>query len=260
MDIIVCLKMVPDTSETEVRVDSTNKDILKVRLVYTTNEADNYALETALLLKEKHGGSVTLISVGPQKVDEVLRMGLAKGADRAIRLTDELFDKGDAWTTAKVLAQAISQNKFDVVLTGCIATDDGYSQIGPTIAAMLKIPSASYVNKLEVIDNSKLRVDRELEGGILERKEISLPALLTIQTGINTPRYASIIGIKRAGSKPLDILDAAKLNFDATALESLTELDKMYMPKVEAKAQFIAGSDDEISEKLSILVKEKVGL
>ncbi|MBS4014892.1 MAG: electron transfer flavoprotein subunit beta/FixA family protein [Candidatus Latescibacteria bacterium] len=260
MDIIVCMKMVPDTSETEVRVDSTNKDILKVRLIYTTNEADNYALETALLLKEKLGGTVTLISVGPQKVDEVLRMGLAKGADRAIRLTDELFDKGDAWTTAKALAQAISQNKYDLVLSGCIASDDGYSQIGPTLAALLKIPSAAYVNKVEVLDNTKLRIDRELEGGILERKEISLPALLTIQTGTNTPRYASIIGIKRAGAKPLDVFDAAKLNLDAQALAGLTELDKMYMPKVESKAQFIQGSDDEISDKLATLVKEKAGL
>ena len=260
MEIIVCLKMVPDTSETEVRVDSTGKDILKVRLVYTTNEADNYALETALLLKEKYGGTVTLISVGPQKVDEVLRMGLAKGADRAIRLTDDLFEKGDAWTTAKVIAQAISKIKFDLILTGCIATDDGGSQIGPALAALLNIPSAAYVNKIEIIDNVKLKVDRELEGGILEKKELHLPALLTIQTGINTPRYPSIIGIKRAAAKPLDVFDATKLGIDIKAIESLTILERMYMPKIEAKAQFITGSDDEISLKLATLVKEKAGL
>ena len=260
MDIIVCLKMVPDTSETEVRVDSTEKDILKVRLINTTNEADNYALETALLLKEKFGGTVTLISVGPQKVDEILRMGLAKGADRAIRLTDELFEKGDAWTTAQVLYQAISKNKFDLILTGCIATDDGNSQIGPTLAALLNIPSAAYVNKIEMIDSTKSRVDRELEGGILERKEITLPAVLTIQTGISTPRYASIIGIKRAGSKPLEVFDATKLGIDPKMLESLTELQQMYMPKVESNAQFITGSDDAVSEKLATLIKEKAGL
>jgi electron transfer flavoprotein beta subunit len=254
------MKMVPDTSETEVRVDSTEKDILKVRLMYTTNEADNYALETALLLKEKFGGSVTLISVGPQKVDEVLRMGLAKGADRAIRLTDELFEKGDTWITAQALYQSISKNKFDLILTGCIATDDGNSQIGPTLAALLNIPSAAYVNKIEMIDSTKSRVDRELEGGILERKEISLPAVLTIQTGINTPRYASIIGIKRAGSKPLEVFDATKLGIDPKMLESLTELQQMYMPKLESNAQFISGSDDEISEKLATLIKEKAGL
>lgn len=260
MEIVVCLKMVPDTSETEVRVDSTGKDILKVRLIYTTNEADNYALETALLLKEKYGGTVTLISVGPQKVDEVLKMGLAKGADRAIRLTDDLFEAGDAWTRVYALYQAISKNKFDLVLTGCIASDDGNSQIGPMLAALLNIPSAAYVNKIEMIDSTKSRVDRELEGGILERKEISLPAVFTIQTGINTPRYPSIIGIKRASSKPLDIFDAAKLNIDLKTLESLTELRQMYIPKVEAKAQFIAGSDDEISTQLATLIKEKVGL
>ena len=260
MDIIVCLKMVPDISETEVRADSTEKDILKVRLVYTTNEADNYALETALLLKEKFGGTVTLISVGPQKVDEVLKMGLAKGADRAIRLTDDLFEKGDAWTTAYVLSLAIAKNKFDLILTGCIATDDGNSQIGPMLAALLKIPSAAYVNKVEVIENTKAKIDRELEGGVLERKEISLPAVLTIQTGINTPRYASIIGIKRAASKPLDIFDSAKLSIDSKSLEALTELQRLYVPKVEAKAQFLQGSDDEIAAKLSEIIKEKAGL
>lgn len=260
MDIIVCLKMVPDTAETEVRVDNTGKDILKIRLVNVTNEADNYALETALLLKEKHGGTVTLISLGPPNVDEVLKMGLAKGADRAIRLTDNLFETGDTWTRTYALYQAISKNRFDLILTGCIASDDGNSQVGPSLAALLDIPSAAYVNKVEVLGNNKLKIDRELEGGILERKEISLPALLTIQTGINTPRYASIIGIKRAGSKPLEVLDAVKLGVDPKMLESLTELQQLYMPKVESKAQFIYGSDDEISEKLATLIKEKAGL
>lgn len=260
MDIIVCLKMVPDTSETEVRVDSTNKDILKVRLVYTTNEADNYALETALLLKEKHGGTVTLISLGTPKVDEILRMGLAKGADRAIRITDPLFEQIDAFTTAKVLATTIAQQKYDLILTGCIASDDGYSQIGPSIAAFLKIPSAAYVNQVELINNNRMKISRELEGGILERKELSLPALLTIQTGTNTPRYASIIGIKRASSKPLDVYDAIKLNLDQSKLIGLTELEQMYMPKVEAKAQFLSGADDEIATQLATIIKEKAGL
>ncbi|MCX7785540.1 MAG: electron transfer flavoprotein subunit beta/FixA family protein [candidate division WOR-3 bacterium] len=260
MDIIVCLKMVPDTSETEVRVDSSGKDILKVRLIYTTNEADNYALESALLLKEKLGGTITLITVGEQKSDEILRMGLAKGADRAIRLTDSLFEKGDAWTTAKALYYAISPIKYDLILTGCIATDDGFSQIGPTLASLLNIPSAAYVNKIEVIDNTKLRIDRELEGGILEKKEMPLPALLTIQTGINTPRYPSIIGIKKAAAKPIEVFDAVKLNIDPNTFESLVELEKMYHPVVEAKAEFITGSEDEISAKLTGIIKEKVGL
>ncbi|MEO0076695.1 MAG: electron transfer flavoprotein subunit beta/FixA family protein [candidate division WOR-3 bacterium] len=260
MDIFVCLKMVPDTSETEVRVDSTGKDILKVRLLYTTNEADNYALETALLLKEQFGGTVTVISVGTQSVDEILKMALAKGADKAIRLTDDLFLNGDAWTVAYALYQAISKNKFDLVLTGCIATDDGNSQIGPMLAALLQIPSAAYVTKVEIINNTKAKVNRELEGGLLEIKEISLPALFTIQTGINTPRYPSIIGIKRASSKPFEVLNATQLNIDPNKLAALTEIRQLYQPKVEAKAQFITGSDDEISTKLAELIKEKVGL
>ncbi len=252
--------MVPDTSETEVRVDSSGKDILKVRLIYTTNEADNYALETALLLKEKFGGTITLITVGEPKSDEILRIGLAKGADRAIRLTDSLFEKGDAWITAKALSRAISQIKYDLILTGCIATDDGFSQIGPTLASLLNIPSAAYVNKIEVIDNTKLRINRELEGGILEKKEIPLPALLTIQTGINTPRYPSIIGIKKATAKMIEVYNSQQLNLDPNTVKCLVELEKMYHPLVESKAEIITGTEEEISAKLTDIIKEKVGL
>jgi electron transfer flavoprotein beta subunit len=261
MEIFVCQKMVPNTQDTEVRIDDSKKDILKVRVTYTTNEADDYALEAALQLKEKLGGQVTVISVGDKQVDEILRMALAKGADRAIRLSDELFNKyrSDAYSVAYFIAQAIKQYKFDLILTGCIATDDGYSQVGPSIAALLNIPSAAYVTSIEVIDN-KVKVSRELEGGILENKELSLPALLTIQTGINKPRYPSILGIKRATSKPLEILDAFKLGITEETFSPLTELLELFYPKAISKAQFLSGSEEEITEKLAMIIKEKVGI
>ncbi|MEO0072549.1 MAG: electron transfer flavoprotein subunit beta/FixA family protein [candidate division WOR-3 bacterium] len=262
MEIFVCLKLVPNTQDTEVRIDSSKKDILKVRLSYTVNEADDYALEAGLQLKEKFGGQVTVITIGDQASDEMLRMALAKGADRAIRLTDELFTnlRYDPLATAYILAQAISQHKYDIILTGAIALDDGYSCVGPALAGFLKLPSAAYVTHLELLDNSRLKVSRELEGGILENKELALPAVLSVQTGINKPRFPSILGIKRATTKTLMVLNAQALNISPDNLKALIDLVEMYYPEIISKAQILTGSDEEISEKLASIIKDKVGL
>ncbi|MCS7258523.1 MAG: electron transfer flavoprotein subunit beta/FixA family protein [candidate division WOR-3 bacterium] len=262
MEIFVCLKLVPNTQDTEVRIDSSKRDILKVRLSYTINEADDYALEAALQLKEKVGGQITVITVGEAQADEMLRMALAKGADQAIRLSDEVFTnfRYDPLTIAYLLAKAISQYKYDLILTGAIASDDGYSAVGPALAGFLKIPSAAYVTYLELIDNQRLKVSRELEGGLLENKELALPCVLSIQTGINKPRYASILGIKRASSKPLTVLNAGQLNVNQKDLKMFIDLVEMYYPEIVSKAQIISGNEEEISEKLALIIKEKVGL
>lgn len=256
MDILVCLKRVPDTAEAVVIPDTTGKDIVKDRLTFSTNEADNYALEEALLLKEKFGGTVTLLTVGPKSSEEVLRMGLAKGADRAIRLWDERFTNSDYFTIAKVLATACQTLNYQLILTGCMATDDGYAAVGPTLAAILDLPQATYVNKVEIQDG-KAKIQRELEGGWLEVKEISLPAVLTIQTGINTPRYPSILGIKRASSKEIPVLDCAALKLNESDFSPKTVLEKLSIPMVESKAVFLQGAPDEISTQLTKILKEK---
>ena len=249
MEIAVCLKRVPDTAEADVKVDATGKDIVQDKLAFTINESDNYALEEALLAKEKHSANVTLVSVGAKEAEEVLRMGLAKGATAAARIDSASLGETDGIGVARVLAEWFKGKKFDLILTGAIASDDGNSQVGPALAGLLDLPHAAYVTKLD-IQPGKLTVKRELEGGFLEVKELSMPAVVTIQTGGNTPRYASIMGIKRAGAKPID--QAA-----ATTPDVKAQLIKVYVPEIEGAAEMIEGTLEEKALKMAQLLKEK---
>ncbi|MFO7649880.1 MAG: electron transfer flavoprotein subunit beta/FixA family protein [bacterium] len=249
MEIAVCLKRVPDTSEADVKVDPSGKDIVKERLAFTINESDNYALEEALLAKERLGGNVTLVSVGPKQAEEVLRMGLAKGATAAVRIDDAGLQGADPVSIARVLAEYFRGKSFDLIFTGCIASDDGSSQVGPALAELLGLPHAAYVTKLEYGD-AAVTVKRELEGGLLEVKEIARPCVVTIQTGGNSPRYASIMGIKRAGAKPVDQLTPA-------AVQPQTELVRLFVPEISGAAEMIAGTVDEKAAKMAQLIKER---
>jgi electron transfer flavoprotein beta subunit len=253
VEIAVCLKRVPDTAEAEVKVDASGRDIVRDKLAYTINEADNYALEEALLAKEKHNANVTVVSVGPKQAEEVLRMGMAKGAAAAVRIDDADLGTSDPIALARVLASFFTDKNFDVVMCGAIATDDGNSQVGPALAELLGRPHAAYVTRLD-IQPDKLVVKRELEGGFLEVKELSLPAVVTIQTGGNSPRYASIMGIKRAGAKTVDQLAPAGLG---GVPESRTTLVKLYVPQVTSAAQMLDGTTDEKAAKMAQLLKEK---
>ncbi len=249
MEIAVCLKRVPDTAEADVKVDATGKDIVRDKLAFTINEADNYALEEALLAKEKHNANVTLVSVGSQPAEEVLRMGMAKGATAAARIDDAGLAGCDSIALAGVLAAWFKGKSFDLVLCGAIASDDGSSQVGPALAELLGLPHAAYVTKLE-IQAGKVVVKRELESGFLEVKELALPCVVTIQTGGNTPRYASIMGIKRAGAKAIEQVAPARP-------ESKTSLIKVYVPEIVGAAQMFEGTVDEKATKLATLLKEK---
>lgn len=249
MEFAVCLKRVPDTSEADVKVDSSGKDIVSERLAFTINESDNYALEEALLAKEKLGGNVTLVSVGPKQAEEVLRMGLAKGATAAVRIDDAGLSGADPVSIARALAEFFKGKSFDLIFTGCIASDDGSSQVGPALAELLGLPHAAYVIKLEH-GEAAVKVKRELEGGLLEVKEVSRPCVVTIQTGGNSPRYASIMGIKRAGAKPVEQLTPA-----APAPQS--ELVRLFVPVVAGAAEMIEGTVDDKAAKLAQLIKEK---
>jgi electron transfer flavoprotein beta subunit len=249
VEIAVCLKRVPDTAEADVKVDATGKDIVREKLAFTINEADNYALEEALLAKEKHNASVTLVSVGAKESEEVLRMGLAKGATAATRIDNANLGETDGIGVARVLAEWFKGKTFDLIFTGCIASDDGNSQVGPALAELLGMPHASYVTKLD-IQAGKITVKRELEGGLLEVKELSTPCVVTIQTGGNAPRYASIMGIKRAGAKPIEQAAGAKP-------EARAQLIKVYVPEVVGAAEMIEGNVEEKAAKMAALLKEK---
>jgi electron transfer flavoprotein beta subunit len=257
--IAVCVKRVPDISEADVRVDDSGRDVVRDRFQFTINEADNYALEEALLLKESQDAEVTLVTVGPKEASEVLRMGLAKGAARGVRIDDAGLEKADGLSLAAILAAYFRKEQFDLVLTGCIAQDVEDSQVGPALAQMLDWPHAAYVISLEG-KGDVLQVKRELEGGFLEVKELPRPCVMSIQTGGNTPRYASILGIKRAGSKPMDELDAAALELsvdEAGEAGSKSKLLRLYVPEVTGAAEMIEGDTGEKATKAVEILKDR---
>ena len=259
MDIVVCVKQVPLTAEAEVMVDDTGRDIKKERLVFDVNEADNYAVEEALLLTEKFGGTITLVTMGPESADKAIRSLLAKGTHEAVRLTDEHFAQSDAFATAKTLAGALKTIKFDLVLTGCYASDDGYSQVGATLAELLELPHATMVTGLQILDG-KAKIERELEGGTHELLEIELPAVLTIQTGINEPRYASILGLRKAMKKPIKVMSLKDLGLTENEVGragSKTILERLSVPPKGEGAQILEGAPEEVSTKLAEIFRER---
>ncbi len=262
MNVVVCVKQVPDTSDpdTEVHIDSSGKGVDESKFSFVINDADNYAVEEAILLKEKHEGEVTVVNIGPEAANQVVRMALAKGGDQAIRLDDERFAFSDITATARLLASAIKDLEFDIVMTGCIATDDGYSAVGVTLAQMLDLPHAAMVKSVEVIGDNRLKVGRELEGGLLEMLEIETPCVLTIQTGTNEPRYASFKGIRAASKKEIKVMDleATGLSEDQVGEAGSTAVMVEYsVPVVGELAEILEGDAAETAVKLSGILKEK---
>ncbi len=262
MNIVVCIKRVPETADADVVIDKSGKDIDKSGLVFDLNEWDSYAIEEAILLKEKLGGTVTVLSMGGEESNESLRKCLAMGADDAIRLTDPAFNESDGFVTAKILTEAIRKMPYDLILTGTQAEDDGYGQVGVVLAEILGIPHASLVNKLEVQDK-KVKAHRELEGGLEEVFEIDLPAVLTIQTGINEPRYVSIMGIRKVAKKEIKSFGTAdlKLKPEEVGLSgSNIKLEKIFLPPVGGGAEMLEGKPEEIALKVFDILKDKGGL
>ncbi len=262
MDIVVCVKRVPETTEAEVVISEGEKSIKEEGLVFDINEADNYALEEALLLKERLGGSVTVITLGSQESDETLRSCLAKGADSALRLTHDSFKFSDGYATARILSKALKGLDFDLILAGIQADDDGYGQVGVQLAEFLQLPHAALVTKLEV-QGQLARIHRELEGGLEEVVELRLPAVLTIQTGINEPRYASLRGMKKARDQKIKVLGLEELSLKEEEVGepgSKTRLEKLSIPVVQAKAEIFEGTPEEVSGRLSDILREKGAL
>lgn len=258
MKMFVCIKYVPDTSEAEVKVNPDGVTVDSSRFSFDINDADNYAVEESVLIKEAKEGDVTVVSIGPKQSDVMIRMAMAKGCDQAVRIEDDRIAGHDPLMVAKVLAGAIRGQEFDLVLTGCMASDDGHMSTGVALAEELGVNHASMVKKVEVLDG-KVRAHRELEGGLLEVVELELPAVLTIQTGINEPRYAPIRGIRQAQKKELKVVSLDDLGVDPASVgsdASMVVLEELYIPEVESSAEFIEGEAEEKAEKLaSILVK-----
>lgn len=259
MDIVVCVKHVPDTAEAEIRIDASGKDIEKRGLVFDINEWDDYAVEEAVRIKERFGGTVTVITVGSEEADSTLRKCLARGADKAIRLTDPKAAGSDAYAIAKMLHAVIKNLCFDLILTGAQTSDDGSAMVGPILAELLGIPHATMVKKIEFKDGKAL-VNRELEGGFEEMLEVDLPALFTIQTGINEPRYVSIMAIRRAMQKEIKVMTLKDIGLsekDVGEEGSWLRVKSLFIPPAEKKVEFITGSLEEIASKVVEILRKR---
>ena len=262
MEILVCVKRVPDTSENEIEVNRDGTDIERDDLVYSVNEWDNYAVEEAIQIRDKVGGSITIVTVGEEEDEEVVRREMAMGADTGILLSDDAFKGSDGRGVAAVLKAAVQKGNYDLILTGAQA-DDGAGQIGGMLAAMLNWPYASLVNFLEVIDDRKIKVGREIAGGNQEMNEIALPCVLSIQTGINEPRYVGIRGIRKVASLEIPVHTAGDLGIaEETVGESGAQLRRLdyFVPDPGEGAEILEGSTDEIIDKLVELLKTKGGI
>ena len=262
MEILVCVKRVPDTSENEIEVGSDGKDIERDDLVYSVNEWDNYAVEEAIQIKDKVGGSVTVVTVGDQESEEVLRREMAMGADNGILLEDDAFENSDGRGIATILKAAVEKGKYDLILTGAQA-DDGAAQVGGMLAALLDLPYASLVNSIDVSDEKKLKVGREIEGGNQEMNEIEMPCVLSIQTGINEPRYVGIRGIRKVASVEIPTYGASDLGLGSDAVgEGAAKVKRLdyFVPELGEGAEMLEGSTEEKVAKLIELLKAKGGI
>ncbi len=251
MKIVVAIKQVPER-DAPVRIAADGKWIDEGDLNYTINEPDAYALEEALQLKEKNGGEVIVVCAGPERVQSTLREALAKGADRAIHIDAEDLGSRDTLGVAQVLADAIKSESPDLILTGLQSDDLGLGQTGVVLAELLGIPHATIIMHVEPA-GSGLKVKRELEDGWFQHVEMPLPALLTIQSGGNKLRYATLMGIKKAKTKELKSVSAS-----AAAATQAIVLERVYLPEKQKKTEMLTGSPDEIANKIVEKLKFEV--
>jgi electron transfer flavoprotein beta subunit len=262
MEILVCAKRVPDMAENEIQLNAGSTDIERDDLVYSVNEPDNYAVEEALQIASRTGGNVTVVTVGEEEDEEILRREMAMGAGRGVLLSDEGFRGSDGRGVAAVLKAFVQTGHYDLILTG-VQADDGCAQVGGMLAAMLDYPFASLVTGIEVLEGRKLKIAREIEGGSKEINAIDLPCVLSIQTGINEPRYVGMRGIRQVASVPIPTIGGSELAVDAEvageAGASVKRVD-YFVPPAGKGADILQGSREDVVEKLVDLLKAKGGL
>ena len=259
MNIIVCMKQVPDT-EALIKIKSDGSGIITDDIKYVMNPYCEFAVEEALKIKEKFGGQAILVTLGPQRAVETLRTGLAMGADRSIHLNDPAFEGGDGFATAKALAEAIKKETFDLILCGKQAVDDDMAQVGPSLAELLNLPHVTLITKLEIsADQKKAKVEREIEGG-KEVIEVSLPAVFTCQKGLNEPRYASLPGIMKAKKKEVKAFNQAALGLppdQVGAAGSKAKILKYTPPPSRPPGKIISGEVIDAAKNLVKLLREE---
>jgi len=243
VNIIVCIKQVPAK---DAPLAIAGNWIKESDIGFEMNEPDSYALEEALRLKEKHGGQVVALSFGPERVKQTIKEALAKGADRGIHIADENFAQLDPLGTATVLAAAIGKEKFDLVLTGLQSDDHGFGQTGVLLAALLNLAHATIIMQIDDQDG-KMKLKRELEAGWFQWIECPLPAVLSIQSGINKVRYATLKGIMAAKKKEIATATRQSLG---VAIAPTQKIEKIYVPTKTKKTEFLTGTPKEMAAKL----------
>jgi electron transfer flavoprotein beta subunit len=259
MKILVSVK---EVAQVEDEFDIDGLDIDESSLEYDLNEWDDYAVEEAVQISEEADDvEVVSVTIGPERSEETIRMALAKGADRAIRVWDndlasaEFLDVG---TKADILAAVVEKEDPDLVLTGVQAADDSFGATGVALAERIDYQWGAVVNSLNLDSDARTaNVHRELEGGVEELTNINLPAVLTIQTGINEPRYASLRGIRQAQRKQLDVETLGDLDLDNSVTESNISINEMYEPESESDAVLWEGSPEETAQELASFLEDE---
>ncbi len=258
MNIIVCIKQVPDTSE--VKIDRETNTLIRKGVPSVINPFDENAIEAALQLRELYGGKVTVISMGPPQVEQALRDAVAMGVDEVILLTDRLFAGADTLATSYTLSKAIENiGPYDLIICGKQATDGDTAQVGPGVAEFLGIPVITYVRKIVEQKADKLIVEREFEDGY-EIIQVSLPASLTVTKEINIPRLPSLKGKMKAKSMEIKTLSAEDIKADPEKIGlkgSPTKVTKIFNPPVRSDREFLNGSPTELATLLVGKLKEK---
>ncbi len=245
MKILACIKQVP-AKDAPLTIAEGGAWIREADLSFEMNEPDSFALEEALRLKEKHGGEVVVISMGPERVKQTIKEALAKGADRGIHIADDKFYALDPLGSARSLAAAIAKESPDLVLTGLQSDDHGFGQTGVLLAALLGLPHATLIMQIEIADG-RMKLKRELEAGWFQWVELPLPAVLTIQSGINKVRYATLKGIMAAKKKEIATIARESLGVSSEATQ---RIERIYVPHKSKKTEFISGTPKEAAGKL----------
>ena len=253
MKIVVLMKQVPN-EDAAIKIDSGAQSIIEDNVTFITNEPDTYALEEALQLKEKIEAidEVVVCTMGNSSAQQTIKDALAKGADRGVFINNPYQKNQDSLSRAKIIAKVLTDEKCDILLSGLQSDDDGYGQMGILLAEILKMNHASLVMGTEFIDDETVKVKRELENGWFQWSELKLPVSLTIQSGLNQPRYASLKGIMGVKKKTIDSHEADQ------SITSKTELVKLFNPEKTKVTEFIDGSTDEIVEKLVTIFKNEI--
>ncbi|MDD5568250.1 MAG: electron transfer flavoprotein subunit beta/FixA family protein [Candidatus Omnitrophica bacterium] len=259
MNIIVCIKQVPET--TEVRINPETNTLIREGVKSIINPFDMYAIEESVRLKERFGGKITIVTMGPPQADAALREAISMGADEGVLVCDRAFAGSDTWATSYTLAGAIKKiGTFDLVICGKQASDGDTAQVGPGIATHLNIPQVTYVKKVEEATDKSMRVERMLEEGF-EIIETPLPALLTVVKEINEPRIPSLKGLLRAKSSKITMWGQKELGLDPQKIGlcgSPTQVVKIFTPPQRVGGQILKGEIPEIAAQIVELVRSEV--